>query len=361
MHIKNLNLKNFRNYENETFEFGPNLNVLFGKNGQGKTNCVEAVLYLTTGVSPRAKRDKLLIRDGERAAEAKAEIAGKYGSMSLRALIMEDSREIYVNENRIKRISELMGNLYCVFFSPRELKLIQDGPDERRRFLNITISQTNRAYFTALQRYNKVLENRNVLLKRSDLNTLYETLPIWDDQLAAQAGVICAARRDFLNSLAPLASASHAFLTDGAEELIISPEQKYKGDESEIAKRFKGELDATHDRDIRMGFTGSGPHRDDFDIVINGKDARNYASQGQARTAALSLMLSVVEVFKEITGENPVLVLDDVMSELDLPRRKKLVERTDGLQTIITCTHAERVLYGKDATKIRIEGGTVKR
>ena len=151
------------------------------------------------------------------------------------------------------------------------------------------------------------------------------------------------------------------FLTDGAEELKISPEKKYKGSEAELEKRLFDELSNNYDRDIRLGYTASGPHRDDIDIEINGIDAKNFASQGQTRTAALSIKLAEVEIFKELSGEYPVLILDDVMSELDLPRRKKLVERTTGLQTILTCTHAERVLYGTDANKIKIENGAVKR
>ncbi len=154
---------------------------------------------------------------------------------------------------------------------------------------------------------------------------------------------------------------SVAYLTDGNEALEVTPDKKYKGSEQELEKRLFDELSNNYDRDIRLGYTASGPHRDDVDIVINGADAKHYASQGQTRTAALAIKLAEVNVFKEECGEYPVLILDDVMSELDLPRRKKLVGRTEGLQTIITCTHAERVLYGREANKIVIEGGRVKR
>ena len=160
--------------------------------------------------------------------------------------------------------------------------------------------------------------------------------------------------------LSPVAEEIHAFLTDGAESLKISPEKKYKGDEKELSEKLFAELSANYERDIRLGFTGSGPHRDDLDIFIDGVDAKTSASQGQTRTAALSIKLAEVEIFKKTSGEYPVLILDDVMSELDLPRRKKLVNRTGGLQTLLTCTHAERVLYGKEVNKIRVDGGKFK-
>ncbi len=361
MRIKNLNLKNFRNYADESVEFTDGLNVLFGKNAQGKTNCAEAVFYLCTGVSPRAKRDKQLIRQGEQKAELAAEAEGRYGKIVINATICETGREFKLNGNKITKSADILGNLFSVFFSPHELRLIQDGPDERRRFMNVSISQLSRPYYIALQRYNKILEQRNNLLKLRDLDAVYDSLPVWDEQLCKYAAVVARKRADYIEMLAPLAAAAHSFLTDGGEELKISPEKKYKGTEAELEKRLFDELSNNYDRDIRLGYTASGPHRDDIDIDINGIDAKNFASQGQTRTAALSIKLAEVEIFKELSGEYPVLILDDVMSELDLPRRKKLVERTSGLQTILTCTHAERVLYGKEANKIKIEGGAVKR
>lgn len=361
MRIKNLFLKNFRNYAEERFEFCDGLNVLFGKNAQGKTNCAEAVFYLCTGTSPRARRDRQLIRNGEECAVISAECQGLYGSTTISAEIRENGREVKVNGNKISRNADLIGNVYAVFFSPQELRLIQDGPDERRRFLNISISQLSKPYYTALLRYNKILEQRNNLLKNRDLQMVYDTLPVWDEQLCKYAAVIAYQRAEYIKKLSPLARGAHAHLTDGQEELAITPEKKYKGSEEELAARLFSELSNNYDRDIRLGYTATGPHRDDLNISINGADAKSFASQGQARTAALSVKLAEVEIFRQLSGEYPVLILDDVMSELDLPRRKKLVERTEGLQTILTCTHAERVLYGKTANKIRIEGGAIKR
>lgn len=360
MHVKNLNLKNFRNYIDESFEFSQGLNVLFGKNAQGKTNCAEAVFYLCTGVSPRAKRDKQLIREGADFAEISALASGRYGDVHISAKIFENGREVRINGNKITKNADLLGNIFSVFFSPNELRLIQDGPDERRRFLNVSISQLCKPYYTALIRYNKILDQRNNLLKNRDVALVYETLPAWDEQICKYAATIARKRTDFIQKLAPLAKEIHLSLTD-TEELLIKPEKNYKGDEEQLAKRMFSELEANYDRDIRLGYTASGPHRDDMEIIINGMDAKHFASQGQTRTAALSIKLAEVEIFKETSGEYPVLILDDVMSELDLPRRKKLVERTKNLQTILTCTHAERVLYGLESNKIRIEGGKVKR
>lgn len=361
MHIKNLYLKNFRNYAEEKFEFSPALNVLFGKNAQGKTNCAEAVFYLCTGTSMRARRDRQMIREGESAAAIGCVCTGRYGDVTIDAEITDGGREIRVNGNRISRNADLLGNVFAVFFSPQELRLIQDGPDERRRFLNISISQLSKSYYTALSRYNKILEQRNNLLKNRDISLVMDTLPVWDAQLCRYAAEIAARRTEYLAKLSPLAGEAHAYLTDGQEKLEISPEKKYKGDGEELSARLFDELSNNYDRDIRLGYTASGPHRDDIDITINGQDAKNYASQGQTRTAALAIKLAEVNIFREACGEYPILILDDVMSELDLPRRKKLVARTEGLQTIITCTHAERVLYGREVNKIMIEGGAIKR
>lgn len=361
MRIKKLNLKNFRNYSDESIDFAQGLNVIYGKNAQGKTNCAEAVYYLCTGTSPRAKRDRQLIRQGEKTAEISASAEGRYGSLEIYAKITENGREIRVNGNKISRNAEILGNLFSVFFSPHELRLIQDGPDERRRFLNVLISQLSRPYYIALVRYNRILEQRNNLLKDKNLDSVYDLLPVWDEELCKYAAAIACRRAEFIARLAPRAAEIHSKLTDGEEQLKITAEKKYSGSEEELKAKLFAELSNNYERDLRLGFTASGPHRDDLEIEINGADAKSYASQGQTRTAALSLKLAEVEIFKELSGEYPVLVLDDVMSELDIPRRKKLVGYTSGLQCILTCTHAERVLCGVETNRIKIEGGKVKK
>jgi DNA replication and repair protein RecF len=360
MQIKKLFLQNFRNYEEESFVFDEGLNVLFGKNAQGKTNCAEAVFYLCTGSSLRIRHDKQLIRMGADYAKIVAEAQNRYGKVVIEALVFENKREIKINGTKITKNADLMGHINSVFFSPGELRLIQDGPDERRRFMNMSISQTSPSYYTALLRYNKILDQRNALLKNRDVTLVLDTLPVWDEQLVKYASVIVKKRAEFVQKLAPYAQELHAFLTDGAEELKLAPDKKFDGDEQEIAQTLLRRLTNNYEKDLRLGFTSVGPHRDDVDFFINGVDAKSYASQGQTRTAALAVKLAEVEIFKEYSGEYPVLILDDVMSELDLPRRKKLLKRISGVQTILTCTHAERVLYGAESKKIRIEKGKIK-
>ena len=361
MQIKKLTLRNFRNYEEETFSFSDGINVLFGKNAQGKTNCAEAVFYLCTGSSLRIRHDKQLIRTGTDGAHIFAEAQNRYGSVTIGADITEGGRDIRVNGNKIAKNADLLGNVNSVFFSPGELRLIQDGPDERRRFLNLSISQLSKNYYTALLRYNHILEQRNNLLKNRDTSLVLETLPVWDEQLSLYAARIILARKEYCRSLSPLAEEMHAFLTEQRESLAVGTDSPYEGDEGEIAAAVFKDMQSSYERDVYRGYTGVGPHRDDLKISIDGLDAKGYASQGQARTAALALKLAELEIFRERAGEYPVLILDDVMSELDLPRRKKLVERLSGVQTVLTCTHAERVLYGKECNKIRVSGGRIVR
>ena len=216
-------------------------------------------------------------------------------------------------------------------------------------------------YYTALLRYNKILDQRNSLLKNHDVSLILDTLPIWDEQLCKYAALIIKKRAEFIEKLAPFAKEYHAYLTDGAEELIVKPDRRYEGDEQEIANLLAARLANNYEKDLRLGFTTVGPHRDDLDVIINGIDAKSYASQGQMRTAALALKLAEVNIFKTLSGEYPILVLDDVMSELDLKRRKKLLQCIKEVQTILTCTHTERVLYGAECNKIRIESGHISK
>ena len=186
-----------------------------------------------------------------------------------------------------------------------------------------------------------------------------DTLPVWDEQFSAYAAKVVVERRQYIQMLSPLAKEAHAFLTDGAEELSLGMDGNFEGGEEEVREKILRQVVSSRERDIRLGFTTVGPHRDDIKIMISGADARGFCSQGQARTAALSMKLSEALIFERITGEKPVLILDDVMSELDLPRRRKLLERVKDTQCILTCTHAERVLYGAECNRIRIQEGKI--
>lgn len=358
MRIHSLKLKNFRNYTKAVFHFDDGLNVLYGKNAQGKTNCAEAVFYLCTGISPRQCKDRQMIQFGEEIALIEAEVSTVYGNVNILANITETGRELYINGNKIRRNVDLLGNLNGVFFSPKELRLVQDGPEERRRFLNLSISQISKSYYTALMRYNKILEQRNALLKSRDTTLIYDTLSVWDMQLASFAKEIVQKREEYIQALLPLARERQYLLTDGGEELHL--ELECKGYNKQNIATLHEVFAANMEKDIRLGYTSIGPHRDDLKITVNGEDARVYASQGQTRTIALALKLAEVYVFEALVGEKPILVLDDVLSELDLSRRRKLIAQLDDLQVILTCTHAEKVLFGKKIHKIKIVNGQIK-
>lgn len=359
MRIKVLTLKNFRNYKEETFAFSEGLNVLYGRNAQGKTNCAEAVYYLCTGTSPRARKDRQMIRAGEESAHIAALAESRFGEVRIEADIRESGRELRINGEKIVRNADLLGNLRGVFFSPDELRLVQGGPEERRRFLNVSISQLSKSYYTALVRYNKILGQRNALLKERSVSMILETLPVWDAQLCAFAAELVRRREEYIARLAPLAAEKHAYLTDGAEKLEVFADRCIVGDD--VTEALAKELETNYEKDIRLGFTTAGPHRDDLKILINGTEARVYGSQGQARTAALAFKLAEIAIFRDVAGEPPVLVLDDVMSELDLPRRRKLLAEVEGVQAVLTCTHTEKVLFGKEVNKIRIVNGAIRR
>ena len=359
MFIKSLSLQNFRNYENETIEFSDGINILCGANAQGKTNCAEAIFFLCTGFSPRANKDRLLVRQGQENAQIEGTTDTQYGGVNIRIeLNKQDKKSIYINGIAIKKVGELLGNIHSVFFNPAELKLVQESPEDRRRFMNVSLSQMSKTYFYALLRYNKILSQRNNLLKDPDKYLIRETLPIWDEQLSKEAGKIIKARNDFLAEISPIAQEKHATLSGGKEKLIMSTESGYYGGEDEIAYALKQDLALALEKDMRLGFTSLGPHRDDIKFLLNDLDSRVYGSQGQQRTIALSLKLAETELFKNRFNEYPILILDDVLSELDKSRQRKLVELVAGIQTIFTCTHFDRTVFKQNQiNKITIVNG----
>ena len=363
MYIKQLFLKNFRNYVEEEFTFSDGINILTGANAQGKTNAAEAIFYLCTGYSPRANRDKLVVKHDKDSAEIKGVAVSRYGDVSVKIEFNKsDKKSIYINELQVLKIGELMGNINSVFFNPSELKLVQESPEDRRRFMNISLSQMSKAYFYALQRYNKILSQRNNLLKDPDSYIIRETLPIWDTQLAKEAGKIIKARNDLLKELSPIAEKKHALLSDGKETLKMKTESGYYGTEEEIAYALKEDLKLGLERDMRLGFTTIGPHRDDVKFTLNGDDVRVFGSQGQQRTVALSLKLAEAEIFYNRFNEYPILILDDVLSELDKKRQRKLISAVEHIQTVFTATGLDCTVFkDKNYNRIIIENGKIKK
>ncbi len=374
MFIKNLILKNYRNYEYQEFDFCEGVNILTGDNAQGKTNCAEAIFYLCTGYSPRATRDKQVIKYGQDTAKIIGLATSNYGNVSVELNFFNNANKtIKINGVPVKKIGELMGNINSVFFNPGELKLIQESPEDRRRFMDISLSQMSKRYFYALQKYRKVLEERNNLLKSNDKQSIYQTLSFWDEQLASYAETIIKERLNFVETLVPLAKKAHGFITNNQEEISISLEATYLDEEDEflgvptshlekdVKKCLLLALTKRIEKDIALGYTSVGPHRDDLKIKINGEDVRLYGSQGQQRTSALSLKLAELEVFKDRFNEYPVLILDDAFSELDKSRRARLLTYVKGVQTIITCTDVTTDMLVNDGVKIfNIKNGKIE-
>lgn len=344
--IKTLTLKDYRSHEDKTFEFHPQFNVLVGKNAQGKTNVLEAIFFAVIGKSFKTSKEKDVISWGKDNAYICAEFQKKYRETKIQLFFNQNHKKtIKIDDIPIKKIGELMGTSNAVFFSPDELKLVKESPEERRRFMNIDISQTNKRYFYLIGRYEKVLANRNKLLKTSkDLSTLKDTVDIWDRALSDLAGQIAEERRKFIQELSPFASMAHAYISSGKEELVIKYSSSFEDNYKE--KMLKA-LQKNLEKDFRLGFTTVGVHRDDIDIYLDGVEVKNFGSQGQQRTVALSLKLAELEIIKNRTGEYPILLLDDVFSELDKDRRKKLLNFTSKTQTIITCTEFDDKVEGK--------------
>ena len=362
MFIKNLSLKNYRNYKDEDINFINGINILTGENAQGKTNLAESIFYLCTGYSPRATRDKQVIKYGEDSASIKGKAQSNFGEVEV-SVEFSSSKEknVLVNGVKIKKIGEIMGNINSVFFNPSELKLIKESPEDRRRFLDIAISQMSKKYFYALQKYKKVLEQRNSLLKSGDNFAILETLPLWDIKLSEYAEIIILERLEFVKKLTPFAKKIHGEITDGKEDLTLELDSPYLLENQSVKDSLINSLSQKVEKDIVLGYTTIGPHRDDIKIRLNGEDVKIYGSQGQQRTCALSLKLAELEVFNQRFNEYPILILDDALSELDKNRRKKLLEIIKNNQTIITCTEMQDdVSFLKDVKIFKVSNGKVE-
>lgn len=359
MEIKNITLKNYRNYETQNLTLSPGLNVLMGKNAQGKTNLLESVFLCAIGKSPRTTKDKDLILWEQNFAKVSIELNKKSGNKKIEVyLFSNQNKAIKINGLPIKKMGELMGEFNAIYFSPDELKLVKNAPDERRRFMDIDLCQFDKNYFYALNKYNKILLQRNKLLKTSShINSLKDTILIWNEQLATVGAFIIMKRLALIEQLKVYASQAQKYLTDNNEVLEIS----YVGIHDNQIENIKNELlknyESTLEKDFNLGYTSFGPHRDDIKLSVNGIDVRAFGSQGQQRTCALSLKLAELEVFKENIGEYPVLLLDDVLSELDLPRKEKLLNKVKNFQTIITCTDFN---YNLPAKKFLVDKGKIE-
>lgn len=356
MYVKNIKLINFRNYSNLSLDFSKDINLLYGENAQGKTNILEAIYLSAIGKSPRNARDTEMIYFGKEGYYIEINLIKNERNYKIEIGVnSKKEKKIKISGREIKKISELIGKLLVILFSPDELKLIKESPYFRRRFLDILICQLNSTYLLKLQRYYKITAQRNNLLKQLKINkSIRDTLEIWDREFAETAVFILKKRIELFNIIKEKAEKIHLKLTDNKEKLEIIYKNTASNDlnnfnmtEEEFLKKIK----SIRDTDIEKGFTHIGPHRDDIIIKINNKDAGKYASQGQQRTIALSLKLAELDTIKEETGESPVLLLDDVFSELDSIRRRFILDNIRDTQVFITST--EKLEEGSFTENIR--------
>lgn len=340
MQIKNLQLQYYRNYSQCDIDFAPGLNVFVGDNAQGKTNLLESVFFASIGRSPRLNKEKDLILWGQEKSKINVTVQKKYNKTNIQITILKgDKKTVKINSIPIKKIGELMGELTVVYFSPDEIKLVKEEPYDRRRFMDIDISQLSKNYFYLLLRYDKILTQRNKLLKETNsLKVLKDTLSIWDEQFSDIASKIIWYRLDFISKLALPAQRIHKDITDGKEELNISYQGEIGDSIEEIKASILRKLTENIEKDFNLKYTSIGPHRDDIKIIANNIDLRKYGSQGQQRLATLSIKIAELELFCEEKGETPILLLDDVLSELDDNRQQKFLKQIEGIQTILTCT-----------------------
>lgn len=357
MIIKSLELANFRNYEELNISFDKGTNILYGDNAQGKTNILEAIYVSATTKSHKGSKDKEIINFDKEEAHIRTYLEKENVETRVDMHLRKNkSKGIAIDGQKIKKAADLMGLLNVVFFSPEDLSIIKDGPAERRRFADMELCQLDSFYLYNLNHYNKIIGQRNKLLKDMYFQPeLKETLNIWDSQLVSFGSKIIERREQFVKQLGDIIFDIHKKLSGGKEELVIA----YEPDVS--IEDFEKHMKYNQDKDIRLKQTTTGPHRDDFSFVVNGVDIRKYGSQGQQRTAALSLKLSEIELVKKISKDTPVLLLDDVLSELDSNRQNYLLNSIGNIQTIITCTGLDEFINNRfEINKIfKVTNGTV--
>lgn len=358
MIIKSIELQNFRNYEDLNISFDEGTNIFYGDNAQGKTNILEAAYLSGTTKSHKCSKDKEMIRFGEQESHIRTVVVKKDKEYQIDMHLKNNrSKGIAINKVPIKKASELFGILNMVFFSPEDLNIIKNGPAERRRFLDSELCQLDKIYLSDLTTYNKILNQRNKLLKdmvyRPDLK---DTLPVWDMQLVENGRKIIRRRKQFVDELNEIVHDIHYRISGEKEDLLL----QYEPSIEDIF--FEDELSRVKERDMRQCMTSVGPHRDDLLFSIGEVDIRKFGSQGQQRTSALSLKLSEIELVKRSIHDTPVLLLDDVLSELDSNRQNYLLNSIHDTQTLITCTGLDEFVKNRfQINKIfKVVQGTVE-
>lgn len=341
MRIQELSLQHYRNYDALTLAPDPGLNVFEGLNAAGKTNILESVFLCALGRSHRTPRDAELLQEHEPFGSVRLFLDTRGGTRSIRIELVEgDRKKVFIDDAPTTRSGELMGCLNVVMFSPEDLQLVKEGPSERRRFLDMELSQLKPSYYYNLQQYSSALKNRNLLLKETPVR--YDMIELWDEQLAKLGSKIILDRKSFIEELSMIARSLHSEMSGGKESLTVLYEPSVPcSDESRLMETLQEQLTERLERDIFRGYTSAGPHRDDLALLLNDRDVRVYGSQGQQRTTALSLKLSEIELIRKRRAERPVLLLDDVFSELDGDRQARLLDVVSDCQSFITCTHLE--------------------
>lgn len=334
MIMKSLELQNFRNYNMLQIEFDSGTNIFYGDNAQGKTNILEAIFMTATTRSHKSSKDQDIIRFGYDEAHIRSYLFKEEITRQIDMHLRKGkTKGIAIDSQRIKKAAELMGLLNVVFFSPEDLSIIKNGPAERRRFIDMELCQLDSFYLYNLNHYNKIVNQRNKLLKDLSMKPgLKETLSIWDSQLVSFGAKVIERREIFISQLCDIISELHAKLSGGKEKIRILYEKNVEIDD------FEERLKKSQEKDIILKQSTVGPHRDDIIFIVNDIDIRRFGSQGQQRTAALSLKLSEIELVKKSIKDTPVLLLDDVLSELDSNRQNYLLNSIGAIQTIITCT-----------------------
>ncbi|MDD6070882.1 MAG: DNA replication/repair protein RecF [Clostridiales bacterium] len=334
MQINSLELSHYRNYESLNIGFDPGITILYGDNAQGKTNILEAVYISGTTKSHRAAKDKDIIQFGQNEAHIRLNLTKHDVKHRIDMHLRKNkSKGVAVDGQSIKRSGELFGIIHMIFFSPEDLSIVKNGPAERRRFMNLELCQLNKLYYYNYVNYNKALNQRNTLLKQIHFNPkLIDTLDMWDDYLMEYGRCLIEERETFIEELNDIVKDIHSHLTGSKENIQIVYEKNVSITDYEIMMKSKREMD------LKYQSTQVGPHRDDICFFINDIDVRKYGSQGQQRTAALSLKLAEIELVKKLIHDTPILLLDDVMSELDSNRKHYLLDSIKDIQTIVTCT-----------------------